>query len=138
MSKCKASQDAGVIQALGLERYDKTGRLMKVQLKAAKNDLEERRNVLAQLLVDLKDATNYLESVARDFGRADELTVLPNEELKKRAKRAAGKVTDYRPVRGYAMGVDFRTLANDYIANQIYFFAAQQAFTEVQKAIKEQ
>ena len=138
MSKCKASQDAGVIQALGLERYDRTGRLFRVQLQSATSDLEERRNVLAQLLIDIKDATHYLEGVARSFGRADELTVLADSELAKRSKRAANKVTDYRPVRGYAMGVTFEVLAKDYVSNQIYFHAAQQAFNEVQQSLKQQ
>lgn len=135
MSKCKASQDAGVIQALGLERYDRSGRLLRVQLRSAKSDLEERRNVLAQLLVDMKDATEYMEGVARRFGRAGELAVLTEAELEKRAKRAAGKVMDYRPVRGYSMGVNFEVLAKDYVANQIFFHAAQQAFKDVQQAL---
>lgn len=137
MSKCKASQDAGVIQALGLERYDRSGRLLRVQLTSAKSDLEERRNVLAHLMIEMKDATEYMEGVARRFGKADELTVLPESELEKRASRVAGKVTDYRPVRGYAMGVAFEMLEKDYVANQIYFFAAQQAFMEVQRALNE-
>lgn len=137
MSKCKASQDAAVIQSLGLERYDRTGRLLRVSLPSAKGDLEGRRNALAQLLIDLKNATEYIEGVARQFGKADELTVLTDSELQKRSKRVAGKLMEYQPVRGYAMGISFETLAKDYIANQIHFFAAQQAYAEVQSALKD-
>ena len=138
MSKCKAGQDAGLVQSLGIEKYDGAGRLLRAPLRSATNDLEKRRNALAQLLLDLSDATNLIEGVARSFGRADDLTVLSLAELEKRSQALAGKIVDYLPVRGYAMGVDFETVAKDYVENQIHFHAAQVAFRDVQQAIRDQ
>ncbi|MBX9592532.1 MAG: hypothetical protein K2X43_24860 [Hyphomonadaceae bacterium] len=138
MSKCKAEQDARAIRELSLEKYDVSGRLVRVKLSSAKSDLELRRNQIGQQLLDMKEATQRIESMARNVHRAEELTVPGKKELDKRAKAVADKLLDYNAVRGYNLDVSFKTLAEDYIDNQVYFHAAQQAFLRVEKAIREQ
>ena len=138
MSKCKAAQNASVIQALGLEGFDTQGRLFRTQLISAASDLEERRNRLGNRLLALKDATLFIEATARDMGRADDLEVLELDALRRGAAQIVGDIIEFMPVRGYSPEVKFEMIAEDYVKNQIYFFATHQSFEQIQAAINEQ
>ncbi|WP_028004516.1 hypothetical protein [Sinorhizobium meliloti] len=136
MSKCKAGQDASAILALNLESFDKEGRLVKVPLPSAASDLEIRRNELAQLLIDMKDATALMEQVARTMGRSEDLVVLSQAELEQSFASVESSILEHRPIRGYGPGISFKRVSQDYRTNQIYFHAARQAFERVEAAIR--
>lgn len=138
MSKCKAGQTANAIIALNLETLDDAGRLVKVQLPSATIDLEIQHNELAQKLLDLKEATSHIEQIARVMGRAEELPVLDDDALDREAERVQNDVLAHNAVRGYGSGVEFRTIADDYLQNQIHFRAAEKAFVRVRDALSAQ
>jgi len=136
MSKCKAGQTATAIMALNLEMVDDAGRLVKVQLPSATSDLEIQRNELAQRLLDMKEATLNIERIARVMGRAEELPVLDDNALDREAERVKNDVLSHAAVRGYGSGIEFNTIADDYLQNQVHFHAAQKAFVRVRDALE--
>lgn len=136
MSKCKAGQTATAIMALNLETVDDAGRLVRVQLPSATSDLEVQRNELAQRLLDMKEATLNAERIAQVMGRAEELPVLDDNALDREAERVKNDILTHAAVRGYESGADFKTIADDYLRNQVYFHAAQKAFVRVRDALE--
>ena len=62
--------------------------------------------------------------------------MLDDNALDREAERVKNDVLSHAAVRGYGSGIEFNTIADDYLQNQVHFHAAQKAFVRVRDALE--